>query len=74
MMYSIIYSKFKYYYLMVQWIKNTKSKETQIVKEKKPKPEIEDESSKPADEDLVKKVKKKGSTYKCYYWRNVFYP
>ena len=53
---------------------NTKSKEKQIVKEKKPKLEIEDESSKPTDEDLVKKVKKKGRTSKCSYCRKGFHP
>ena len=36
-------------------------KKKKIVKEKKPKSEIEDESSKPTDEDSMKKVKKKGS-------------
>ena len=42
----------------------------QIVK--KPKSEIEDESSKPNDEDSVKNGKKKGSTSKCYYSRKGF--
>ena len=53
--------------LIVQGKNNTKSKENQIVKEKKTKSEIEDESSKPTDEDLVKKGKNKGSASKCYY-------
>ena len=44
--------------LLVKGKNNVKSKEKQIVK--KPKSEIE-------DEDLMKKVKKKGRTYKCYY-------
>ena len=56
--------------LMVQGIKNVKSKEKQIVK--KPKSEIEDETLKPTDEDSVKKGKKKGSTSKCSYCRNGF--
>ena len=42
------------------------------MKEKKPKSEIEDESSKPTDEDLVKKGKNKGSASKCYYCRKGF--
>ena len=41
----------KYHFLMVQGSKNTKSKEKKIVKKKNPKSEIEDESSKPTDED-----------------------
>ena len=57
---------------MVQGIKNTKSKEKQTVKEKKPKLEIEDESLKPTDEDSIKKVKKKGRKYKCSYCKKVF--
>ena len=48
--------------LLVQGSKKSKSKEKQIVK--KPKLEIEDEDS---YEDLMKKVKKKGSTSKCSY-------
>ena len=36
--------------------------------------EIEDESSKPTDEDSVKMVKKKGSTSKCSYCSNGFHP
>ena len=54
--------------LLVQGSKKFKSKEKQIVK--KPKSEIEDEYS---YEDLMKKVKKKGSTSKCYYCRNGFH-
>ena len=57
-------SKGKDHALLVQGNKKFKSKEKQIVK--KPKSEIE-------DEDLMKKVKKKGSTSKCYYFRNVFH-
>ena len=55
--------------LLVQGNKNVKSK--QIVK--KPKSEIEDDSSKPTDEDSVKKGKKKGSTSKCSYCINGFH-
>ena len=44
------------------------------MKEKKPKSEIEDESSKPTDEDSMKKFKNKGGTYKCYYYSKVFHP
>ena len=61
-------SKVKYHDLLVQRSKNQKSKEKQIVK--KPKSDIEDEDS---YENLMKKVKKKGSTSKCYYWRNGFH-
>ena len=60
-------SKGKDHALMVQGSKNIKSKEKQIVKEKKPKSEIEDESLNPIDEDSVKKVKKKWNTSKCSY-------
>ena len=62
------YSKGKDHALMVQGIKNRKSKEKKIVKEKKPKSEIEDKSLKPTNEDSVKKVKKKGDTSKCSYF------
>ena len=55
-------SKVKYYSLLVQVKNNVKSKEKQIVK--KPKSKVEDEDS---YEDLMKKDKKKGSTYKCCY-------
>ena len=64
---ALKYSKSNHHALMVQGSKNIKSKEKQIVKEKKPKSEIEDESSKPIDEDSVKKTKKKGRTSKCSY-------
>ena len=57
--------------LLVQGRNNFKSKENQIVKN--PKLEIEDESSKPNDEDSVKKGKKKGSTYKFSYCRKGFH-
>ena len=43
------------------------------MKEKNPKSEFEDESSKPTDEDLVKKVKNKGSTSKCFYCSKGFH-
>ena len=52
--------------LMLQGSKNTKYKERKIVKEKNPKSEIE-------DEDVMKKVKKKGSKSKCYYCRKGFH-
>ena len=55
---------------MLSWF--TKSKEKKIVKERKPKSEIEDEGSKPTDEDSMKKVKKKGRTSKCYYCSKIF--
>ena len=54
--------KIKDHALLVQGKKNVKSKEKQIVK--KPKSEIKGEDS---YEDLMKKVKKKGRTSKCYY-------
>ena len=63
--------KSKDHALLVQVKKNVKSKEKQIVK--KPKSKIEDESSKPIDEDSVKKDKKKGSTSKCSYLRKKFH-
>ena len=44
------------------------------MKEKKPKLEIEDESLKPTNEDSIKKIKKKGSTSKCYYCSKGFHP
>ena len=59
--------KSKNHALLVQGKKNVKSKEKQIVKKSKSK--IEDEDS---YEDLMKKVKKKGSTSKCYYCRKGF--
>ena len=55
-------SKGKDHSVLVQGSKKFKSKEKQIVK--KPKLESEDEDS---YEDLMKKVKKKGSTSKFYY-------
>ena len=69
----IRYSKGKYNSLMVQGIKNTKYKENKIVKDKKPKSVIEDESLKPTYEDSMKKVKKKGRTSKCYYCSKEFH-
>ena len=56
------YSKGKYQALLVQGSKKFKSKEKKIVKKRKS--EIEDEDS---YEDLMKKVKKKGSTSNCSY-------
>ena len=61
-------SKGKDHALLVQGSKKFKSKEKQIVK--KPKSEIEDEDS---YEDLMKKVKKKGSTSKCSYCSKGFH-
>ena len=49
-------------------------KKVEIVKEKKPKLDNEDESSKPINEGSMKKVKKKGSTYKCSYCSKGFHP
>ena len=64
-------SNVKDHYILVQGNKNVKSKEKQIVK--KPKSEIEDDSSKPTDEDSIKKGKKKGSTSKCSYYNKGFH-
>ena len=64
---AIISSKGKDHALIAQGNKHIKSKEKKVVKEKKPKSDIEDESSKPTNEDSVKKGKKKGSTSKCSY-------
>ena len=61
------YSKRKDHALIVQGRNDAISKEKKIVKEKKPKLDNEDESLKPTDEGSMKKVKKKGITYKCYY-------
>ena len=52
-------------YLKEAILPNPKKKK--IVKEKKPKSEIEDENLNPTNEDSMKKVKKKKSTSKCYY-------
>ena len=71
---ALIYSNWKNHSLIFQGRNNIKSTEKQIVKEKKPKSDIEDESSKPTDEGSMKKVKKKGSTYQCYYWMKGFHP
>ena len=43
------------------------------MKEKKPKLDNEDESSKPTDEGSMKKVKKKGITYKRSYCNKEFH-
>ena len=56
---SLRISKGKDHDIIVQGSKNAKSKENQIVKEKKPKSYNEDESSKPNNEGSMKKVKKK---------------
>ena len=61
-------SKGRDHALLVQGSKKFKSKEKQIVK--KPKSESEDEDS---YEDLMKKVKKKGSTSKCSYCSKCFH-
>ena len=70
---SLRYSKDKDNSLIVQGRKNTKSKENKIVKEKNPKSDNEDEGSNPTNEGSVKKVKKKGIIYKCYYCNNGFH-
>ena len=54
---ALKYSKRKDHAFKVQGRKNTKSKENQIVKEKKPKLEIEDGNLKATDENSMKKVK-----------------
>ena len=66
-------SKGKDHALIVQGSKNARSKEKQIVKEKKPKLDNEDESSNPTDEGSMKKVKKKWSTSKCSYCSKIFH-
>ena len=68
-------SKGKYHALIVQVIKNERSKEKKIVKEKNPKLDNEDEISNPSNEgsNSMKKVKKKGRTSKCYYCRKGFH-
>ena len=70
---ALRYFKGKYHTLIVKGSNNIKSKEKQIVKEKKPKSVIEDEGSKPTDEDSMKKVEKKGSTSKCSYCSKGFH-
>ena len=64
---SIRYYNGKDHAIMVQGSNNTKFKENKIVKEKNPKSKIEAEILNPTDEDSLKKIKKKGSTYKCSY-------
>ena len=64
---ALRYSKGKDHALIFQGSTSTKSKEKQIVKEKNPNLDNEDESLKATNEVSMKKVKKKGSTYKCYY-------
>ena len=71
---DIIYFKGKDNSLIVKGSKDIKCKERQIVKERKPKSDFEDESLKPTDEGSMKKVKKKGSKSKCSYCRNGFHP
>ena len=58
--------------LIFQGINNARSKDKQMVKEKKPKSNNEDERSNLIDEGSMKKFKKKGSTFKCYYYSNGF--
>ena len=53
-------SKGKDHALIFQGINNSISKDNQIVKEKNPKLDNEDESSKPTNEGSMKKVKNKG--------------
>ena len=53
--------------IIFKLIKNENSKEKQIVKEKKPKSDNEDERSNLTDEGSMKKVNKKWVTYKCSY-------
>ena len=69
---SLIISKGKDHALVDQGSKNAKSKEKQIMKEKKPRLDNEDERSNPIDEGM-KKVKKKGSTSKCSYCSKGFH-
>ena len=70
---SLRYSNGKDNSLIVQGSKNARSKEKKIVKEKKPKLDNEDESSKPIDEGSMKKVKKKGRTSKFSYCSKGFH-
>ena len=56
---SLTSSRGKDHALIFQGSKNVKSKEKQIVKDKKPKSDTEDESLKPNDEGSINKVKKK---------------
>ena len=60
-------SKVNDHALIVQWSNNSKRKE------KKPKSGNEDESLNPTDEVSMKKVKKKGNTFKCSYFRKGFH-
>ena len=64
---ALRYSKGKDDALIVQVGNNFKSKE------KKPKSDNEDETSKPTDEGSMKKVKKKGRTSKCSYCSKGFH-
>ena len=70
---DIRFSNGKDHALIVQGRNNTKFKEKKIVKQKKPKSEIEDESLKPTDEDSMKKVKNKGITSKFLYCNKGFH-
>ena len=70
---ALRYFNCKDHSLIVQGSNNTESKENKIVKEKKPKSDNEDESLKPTDEGSMKKVEKKGSTYRCSYCSKGFY-
>ena len=69
---DIVSYKGKDHALIIQGSKNEISKEKQIVKQKKPKSDNEDECLKPIDEGSMKKVKTEGSTSKYYYCRNGF--
>ena len=64
---ALKYSNGKDHALTIQGSKNSRSKENKIVKEKKPKSKIEDESSKSTNEDSMKKTKKKGRISKCSF-------
>ena len=70
---SLIFSKGKDHSIIVQGSNTEISKEKQIVKEKKPKSDNEDESSKPTDGGSMKKFKKKGSTSKYSYYSKGFH-
>ena len=63
-------SKGKDHSLLFKGNKNVKSKEKQIVK--KPNTESEDDSSKPTDEDSVKKVRRKGEHPSFFIAERVF--
>ena len=64
---AIIIYKGKDNALIFQVSNNSKSKEKQIVKEKKPNSDNEDERSNLTHEGWMKKVKKKGISSNCSY-------